>query len=93
MTDSIARYKATYGKTQPTSATHSPGYSHYGGTSSAPATVSNDKRPFNNNLDELDSLLLDLSNSRYANVTAGMENLLSLLILCDMAYFWKSNFD
>ncbi|XP_018573196.1 paxillin isoform X2 [Anoplophora glabripennis] len=65
----VTSVKTSYGKTQPISVAKSPGYIHYGGTVSATGTVGDEKRPFNNNLDELDSLLLDLSNSRYANTT------------------------
>ncbi|XP_060529646.1 leupaxin isoform X2 [Cylas formicarius] len=50
---------STYGKTQPLSGTRS-------NQSGGPNHV--EKRHFNNNLSELDNLLEDLSNSRYANM-------------------------
>ncbi|KAK5645183.1 hypothetical protein RI129_006483 [Pyrocoelia pectoralis] len=64
----------TYGKTQP-SGTRSPAQPLHGGygsgylpQNSGPGT---DKR-FNNNLSELDTLLQDLSNARYANTAEAM---------------------
>ncbi|RZC32829.1 paxillin, partial [Asbolus verrucosus] len=58
----------TYGKTQPTSGARSPGYQG-GFGSGAPVPAGGEKRTFNNNLSELDTLLQDLSNSRYANTS------------------------
>jgi hypothetical protein len=58
--------QGTYGKTQPTSGPRSPGYGQHGYTS---GPASGEKRTFNNNLSELDTLLQDLSSSRYANTS------------------------
>lgn len=60
----IFLFQGSYGRTQPGSGGRS-------GGSSAASTMEK-QRPFNNNLDELDSLLYDLS-SRYNNSsTPGM---------------------
>ncbi|XP_066245808.1 leupaxin-like isoform X2 [Euwallacea similis] len=60
----------TYGKTQPVSGTRgysSTGGSGYGGTGAIGGS-GDKRRPGNNSLQELDNLLEDLSNSKYANM-------------------------
>jgi paxillin len=64
--ESYSVRSGTYGKTQPTSGPRSPGYGQHGYTS---GPASGEKRTFNNNLSELDTLLQDLSSSRYANTS------------------------
>ncbi|XP_066146362.1 leupaxin isoform X2 [Euwallacea fornicatus] len=59
----------TYGKTQPVSGTRGysgTGGSSYGGTGAIGGS-GDKRRPGNNSLQELDNLLEDLSNSKYAN--------------------------
>ncbi|XP_074031270.1 paxillin isoform X2 [Leptinotarsa decemlineata] len=66
--DSYGVKSGSYGKNQPpTSDMRSPGYGIRGSHSSEPSTMEK-QRAFNNNLDELDSLLLDLS-SKYGTST------------------------
>lgn len=57
-----------YGKTQPGCAPRSPGYTQHDGSGYGTNQIT-EKRTFNNNLSELDNLLHDLSNSRYANTS------------------------
>ncbi|XP_008192951.1 paxillin isoform X2 [Tribolium castaneum] len=61
--DSYGVRSGTYGKTQPTSGARTPGYGYGSGPGAG------EKRTFNNNLSELDTLLQDLSNSRYGNIS------------------------
>lgn len=58
--------QGNYARAQPTSGSRSPAY----GLISSGASTMEKQRPTNNNLDELDSLLLDLSN-RYNSPTPG----------------------
>ncbi|XP_076253212.1 paxillin isoform X1 [Rhynchophorus ferrugineus] len=69
--DGYETKSGTYGRTQPTSVNRSYGAISGGGgyVSSGIGGGANEKRPHaNNNLSELDSLLENLSNSRYANM-------------------------
>lgn len=68
-------FQGTYGKTQPVSGTRGytgVGGSSYGGTGPSGGTADK-RRPGNSSLQELDNLLEDLSNSRYANMPAGKD--------------------
>ncbi|KAG5896459.1 hypothetical protein JTB14_002600 [Gonioctena quinquepunctata] len=72
-TDSYGVKSGNYGKIQPPPAAspdiRSPaGYGQRGGTHSSGPSTMEKQRPFNNNLDELDSLLMDLS-SKYGTST------------------------
>ncbi|XP_050509329.1 paxillin isoform X1 [Diabrotica virgifera virgifera] len=62
-TDSYSVKSGSYGKVPPNSGNRSPSYG-LNATAGHSASSTMEKRPFNNNLDELDSLLQDLSNSR-----------------------------
>lgn len=66
-------FQGTYGKPQTTPGSRSPAYGNqHGGTyGSSSAPGGGDKRTFNSNLSELDTLLQDLSNAKYANNSFG----------------------
>ncbi|CAH1131790.1 unnamed protein product [Ceutorhynchus assimilis] len=57
-----------YGKTQPVSSSRSYSSAAPAGNYGTPGTTEEKRRPGNSSLQELDTLLEDLSNSRYANV-------------------------
>ncbi|CAG9860622.1 unnamed protein product [Phyllotreta striolata] len=73
--ESYVSKSGNYGKVSSNSGSRSPSYGMSGsGTHTGPTSTHStmERRPFNNNLDELDSLLLDLSNSRH---NASSENM------------------
>ncbi|XP_063907699.1 leupaxin isoform X1 [Zophobas morio] len=67
--DSYSVRSGTYGKTQPPSGPRSPGYGQHGGVGYGSGQTPTEKRTVNNNLSELDILLQDLSNPRYATTS------------------------
>ncbi|KAK9881781.1 hypothetical protein WA026_017299 [Henosepilachna vigintioctopunctata] len=68
-TESYVTKTASYGKTRTPSDSRSPSFGQSGNIYPAPAETTRKPGHYNNNLMELDNLLLDLSSSRYANIS------------------------